>query len=455
MMTQSRFGVLVVDDEAAMREVLSLRLQSWGYDAWVAADAGEAEVALQERHPGMVLLDVVLPDGSGVDLLRRVRRHDPRVPVAMITAHHHVDAAVEAMKAGAIDFLTKPLDVDTLQGLLQDAETECRQREASDALLDAVDRQVLPHGLVGRSRAMRTLMPVVEQVAATDASALLTGESGTGKEVVARAIHRLSRRRDAPFIAINAAAIPEGLIESEIFGHETGAFTGATRSRPGCFEMADGGTLLLDEIAEMPLALQPKLLRIIEDGRVRRLGGGAEQRVDVRVLAATNQPPSAAIRDGRLREDLYYRLGVFELTLPPLRERPGDVKLLARYFIRHFATKHELAVDTVAADVWELLESHSWPGNVRELRNVMERAVILAGSGRIERGHLPAFLQSLTGGVASTITLPLGTTWAEAEQELILRTLERVGNNKAEAARQLGLDVKTVRNKLKVFGRRS
>jgi transcriptional regulator with PAS, ATPase and Fis domain len=300
---------------------------------------------------------------------------------------------------------------------------------------------------------MRALHRVLESVASSDASAILTGESGTGKEVVARAIHASSARRDGPFVAINAAAIPEGLVESEVFGHEHGAFTGATKSRAGVFELATGGTLFLDEIAEMPIALQPKLLRGLEERRARRLGGSRDIPFDIRVIAATNRPPAQAIRDGKLREDLYYRLAVFEISLPPLRERTGDVALLAQHFVREFARKHRLNVEGVGDAARELLEGHPWPGNVRELRNVIERSTIVARAGWIEPRHLPPYLQGIAPGMPPTVTLPAGATLAEAEKHLILQTLERVGNNKAEAARQLGLDVKTIRNKLRSYGR--
>jgi transcriptional regulator with PAS, ATPase and Fis domain len=300
---------------------------------------------------------------------------------------------------------------------------------------------------------MRDLRRTVELLASSNASAIITGESGTGKEVVARAIHALSARRAKPFVAVNAAAIPEGLIESEVFGHEQGAFTGATRARPGCFEMAEGGTLFLDEIAEMPIALQPKLLRVLEDGRARRLGGSRDVRFDVRVLAATNRSAVQAIRDGRLREDLFYRLSVFELIVPPLRDRVEDIALLAQYFVRELSRKHQMRIDGIGDTARELLAAHAWPGNVRELRNVIERAVIVGRAGWIERRHLPPYLQAIHPGVQSTLTLPAGTTLAEAERRLILQTLERVGDNKAAAARQLGLDVKTIRNKLRGYGR--
>ena len=338
-----------------------------------------------------------------------------------------------------------------LRALLETIAGQVRSRHATRSLDERLDR-LGDTPLVGEARAMRDLQRMITTLAASDAPAIITGESGTGKEVVARAIHAASPRRDRPFVAINAAAIPEGLVESEIFGHEQGAFTGAVRARQGCFEQADGGTLFLDEIAEMPIALQPKLLRVLQDGRVRRLGGARDVRFDVRVIAATNRSPGQAIREGRLREDLFYRLSVFELVAPALRERPGDVALLAQHFVREFARKHGMPVTGMADSARLLLEAHPWPGNVRELRNVVERAVIVARKGTIERRHLPPYLQALRAGGPPTLTLPAGSTLAVAERELILQTLARVGDNKAEAARQLGLDVKTIRNKLKAYG---
>lgn len=446
------FSVLVVDDEATLREVLSLRIADWGFDVRLASDAAEGEREIERRRPDLVLCDVVMPGASGLELLKRIKRQDDRLPVVMMTAHGDVDGAVEAMKSGAVDFLTKPLDYVMLRALIETLASEVRQRQESRSLDARLSKEGAP-ALVGQSRSMREMQRVIEVLASSDASAIITGESGTGKEVVARTVHALSSRADKPFVAINAAAIPEGLIESEVFGHEQGAFTGATRSRAGVFELANGGTLFLDEIAEMPISLQPKLLRILEDGRARRLGGSKELSFDVRVLAATNRPPAQAIRDGQLREDLFYRLNVFELRLSPLRERADDIPLLAQHFVREFGRKHHLDVEGVGDAARELLEAHPWPGNVRELRNVIERAVIVARTGWIEPRHLPPYLQALRAGGTPTLTLPAGTTMAEAERLLIEQTLERVGNNKAEAARQLGLDVKTIRNKLRGYGR--
>jgi len=453
MQTRSTpLAVLVVDDEPAVREVLALRIGGWGHEVTTVADATEAERAVDRSRPDLVLSDVVLPGSSGLELLRRLKRRNESLPVVMITAHGNVDAAVQAMKSGATDYITKPLDYVSLRALLDAVSEDLRLRSENRALDATIDGSIGPGGLVGESRAMRELGRLIELLASSDASALITGESGTGKEVVARTVHLLSSRRQRPFVAVNTAAIPEGLIESELFGHEQGAFTGATRARAGCFEMAHGGTLFLDEITEMPLAFQPKLLRILEEGRTRRLGGGREVTFDVRVLAATNRSPADTVRNGSLREDLFYRLNVFEIALPPLRERTDDIPLLTRHFVREFARKHQLDVEGVRDSVRERLITHSWPGNVRELRNVVERAMIVARSGWIETRHLPPYLQALRAGGEPTIRLPTDTTLAQAERLLILQTLERLDHNKAAAARQLGLDVKTIRNKLRQYG---
>jgi two-component system, NtrC family, response regulator HydG len=447
-----RLAVLVIDDELALCEVLALRIGDWGHDVRTVMHAADVEDEIARRRPDIVLCDLVLPGFSGMELLKRIKQHDERLPVVMMTAHSNIDGAVEAMKSGAADFLTKPLDYEALFALLEVTGAELRRRRESRSLNARLDDQRAATGLIGQSRAMRALRRTIESLASSDASAILTGESGTGKEVTARAIHAASARRTKPFIAINAAAIPEGLVESEVFGHEQGAFTGATRSRPGVFELADGGTLFFDEIAEMPIALQPKLLRVLEEGQARRLGGSREVNFDVRVLAATNRDPAQAIRDGRLREDLYYRLNVFELRLPPLRDRPDDVPLLAQYFVRELGHKHRVEVEGVSDATRDLLEEHRWPGNVRELRNVIERATIVARSGWIEPRHLHSYLRAVRDTVPAALVLPAGTTLAEAQRRLILQTLDRVGHNKAEAARQLDLDVKTIRNKLRAYG---
>jgi DNA-binding NtrC family response regulator len=442
--------VLVVDDEPAMRLVLEARLRNWGYETLLAADGDEAERIVKEAHPAIVVSDVVMPGRSGLELIQALKAGDPARPVILITAQGTIDMAVEAMKQGAQDFLTKPLDHTKLRAVLDAAREEIELRRASQKLETRSEKEMGFGALFGTSKRMKEVYEMLEAVAASDASAILTGESGTGKEVAARAIHEYGARAKGPFIALNAAAIPETLIESELFGHEKGAFTGAVTSRPGCFELAHRGTLLLDEIAEMPIALQPKLLRVLEDGRVRRLGGRQEFAFDVRVLAATNREPREAVQLGLLREDLYYRLNVFTIMLPPLRERQEDIPGLAQQLLREFNEKHAAAVVAMRAEALDLLIRYSWPGNVRELRNVMERAVILAKGEWIETSHLPPYLRHPE--TAARIVLSPGATAAETEKELILRTLEQTGNNKAEAARRLHLDVKTIRNKLKSYG---
>jgi DNA-binding NtrC family response regulator len=443
---------MVVDDEAAMREVLQLRLEEWGFEVRQASDGKEAKELADAYDPDLVISDVVMPELSGFELLQSLKAGNPSRPVILITGHASVDLAVEAMKQGAQDFVTKPIDYSKLKVILAAVQRDIELRRESQKLSSRLEKGAGFGAFVGVSRPMRQVYELIRVLGINDASAIITGESGTGKELAARTIHELSSRAKGPFIAINAAAIPEGLMESEIFGHEKGAFTGAIAVRPGCFELANQGTLFLDEISEMPMALQPKLLRVLEDGRVRRLGGRQEFTFDVRVLAATNQEPRDMVERGKLREDLYYRLDVFTVMLPPVRERKEDIPLLAQHFIREFGKKHHTAVEALREEALEMLMAYAWPGNVRELRNVMERAVILAKGQWIEPSHLPPYIQDPTLDSGGKIVLPLGITAADAEKELILKTLEKVGNNKAEAARRLGLDVKTIRNKLKTYG---
>jgi DNA-binding NtrC family response regulator len=447
---QNPIRVLLVDDEEGIRDVLATRLAHWGYRCRTAADVEEAEAHLATFDPDLVLTDLRMPRVSGLELLRRLKAGARRgLPVILMTAHGSVDDAVEAMKEGAEDFLTKPVDEHKLKMVLRSVVADLERARRLRAMERTIYSDVAIPGLIGRSEPMQQLSRMIEMVASSDASALITGESGTGKEVVARAIHEMSSRSEEPFVALNAAAIPETLIESELFGHERGAFTGAVRARAGCFEQANGGTLFLDEIAEMPISLQPKLLRILEGGRARRLGAEREIEFDVRVLAATNRPPLAAVEEGLLREDLFYRLNVIELNLPPLRERVEDIPLLAQHFVREFARKHSRSVEGLREPAVEALQSYRWPGNVRELRNVMERAVIVTRDEWLEPRHFPAYVGAPEVPGEPILMLPLGTSAADAEKQLILRTLEHVGNNKAEAARRLGIDVKTIRNRLR------
>jgi len=448
-MTEKPIRVLLVDDDEAMREALAVRLESWGYEVATAGDGSQAAEAAETRGPDVIVTDVVLPGMSGLDLLERLRKTGMTCPIILITAHGSVNWAVEAMKRGAMDFLTKPVDHEHLASLISAAADEVRLRRNTDSITRTLEFDRLGP-LVGSSAAMRDVFDSVRLLAHNQTSAILRGESGVGKEVVARTIHELSSRSGGPFVAVNTAAIPEGLIESEVFGHEKGSFTGATSARQGCFEQADRGTLLLDEIGDMPLALQPRLLRILEEGRTRRLGGSREVEFDVRVLAATHRDIDTLVADGVLREDLLYRLNVFTIEIPPLRERTQDIPLLAHHFIRQFNERHETAVDGLREESRQRLEAYPWPGNVRELRNVLERAVILCREGWIEPTHLAPYVRS-GGKQRREVVLPVGITAAEAERRLIEETLEAVGGNKTEAARRLGLDPKTIYNKLKAY----
>ena len=431
--------ILLVDDDPDMQ----VRIASNGTEARDLADT---------YNPDIVISDVVMPELSGLELLRCIQSSDPGRPVILVTGYSSVDMAVEAMKQGAQDFLTKPLDYSKLKSILEAARGDLKLREASQKLSSELERGAGFGPLVGRGRLMKELYKLIKAVAGSEASVIISGESGTGKELVARCLHELSERSRYPFIAINSAAIPQDLIESEIFGHQKGAFTGAIAERCGCFELSNRGTLFLDEVAEMPILLQSKLLRVLEDGKIRRLGGVEEFVVDVRVIAATNQNPRHAVENGNLREDLYFRLNVFSLVVPPLREHKEDIPLLAQYFIQAFNQKHSLHIEALREGALKMLKDYSWPGNVRELKNAMERAVIMAKGNWIETSHLPPYIQNPVLEETPTFVLPAGVSAARAQKELILRTLKKAGNNKAEAARQLGLDVKTIVKKLKSYG---
>jgi len=447
--------VLIVEDDPATRSGLTELVRAWGFTAEAAADGAEALEKITAFRPSIVVTDLVMPNMSGIELLKALQPEIENIKVILLTAQGTVDTAVEAVKAGAEDYLTKPLDPNKLQRLLERLAEINEQKRENQALRRQLNDRGRFGRIIGNSAAMRALYQVLEQAAPTPASMLILGESGTGKELVAQTIHQLSPRAAAPFVAINCAAIPDTLLESEIFGHEKGAFTGATDRRAGCFELADRGTLFLDEIAEMTPATQVKLLRVLQERKFRRLGGRTEQEVDVRVLAATNIDPVVAIRDGKLREDLYYRLNVFSIALPPLRERKDDLALLIQAFIDEFNTRDRRTVKGVSAQAMRQLEHYEWPGNVRELRNVIERATILARGDLIEPAHLPVFgpapSAALPASAANGVTIVPGMTVDEAEQKLIMATLESAGGNKTRAAEMLGISLKTLHNKLNRF----
>jgi DNA-binding NtrC family response regulator len=447
-----RVRVLVVDDETAERETLARLIGQWGYEVEVAESSDEALSLSESYRPAVVITDLILPGTDGLTLLQTLRASSLAPVVLLVTGHATVETAVEAMRHGALDYLTKPIDTTRLQLLLEKAvEQDSLSREVT--LLRRELRQKGTFGrFVGESARMQEVYHVVELMATSNAPVFIHGESGTGKELVARTVHEQSDRRSGPFVAINCAAIPETLIESELFGHERGAFTGASERRIGCFELADGGTLLLDELAEMNVGTQAKLLRVLEESVFRRVGGKAEVTVDVRVIAATNQVPSEALANGKLREDLFYRLTVFVLELPPLRERSGDIPLLAARFIEEFNAQNNRSVQGLTPEAEELLARYAWPGNVRELRNAMHRAVVLTGNGAITREHLPP---AVVGGVARPARAPdagVVVPLRDMERQMIVRALEETNYHKPQAAAMLGISLKTLYNKLARFG---
>jgi DNA-binding NtrC family response regulator len=451
----SQEKVLIVEDEKNTRDGLVELVRAWGYRTETAGDGLEGLEKVTSWTPDIVLADVKMPRMDGLELLQRIAEQPEAVAVIVVTAEGTIELAVEAMKLGAYDFITKPIDAARLRAILHNAARQRgTQRELEITRRKLRDTGVLGE-LVGSSKPMREIFALIEQVAPSTASVLITGESGTGKELVARTIHSLSPRSAKPFVAINCAAIPETLIESEIFGHEKGAFTGAAERRIGCFELAEGGTLLLDEIGEMPVATQAKLLRVLEDRKLRRLGSKTETEVDVRVLAATNKVPEEAVARGELRADLYYRLNVFHLHMPPLREHKEDLPELAQGMLAEMNAKHGRNVGAVSDAVMGAFRQHGWPGNARELRNTLERAVIVCEGSVIEPRHLPpGFGQGaarLSASDASAVRLGVGTTVEEAEKQLILKTLESTGNNKTRAAEILGISLKTLHNKLKEY----
>jgi DNA-binding NtrC family response regulator len=447
--------ILIVDDESGSREGLAALLKGWGYAVEQAADGAEALEKAVASPPSVVITDLVMPAMDGLQLLRALQEDVPFATVILLTGQGSIDVAVAAMKEGAYDFLTKPIEVSRLKLLIpKAAEKADALREV--ALLRRRVKQIWGLGrLVGTSRAMQDVHRLIELAAPTPAPVLITGESGTGKELVARTLHELSPRSRGPFVAVNCAAIPDTLLESEIFGHERGAFTGALERRQGCFELASEGTIFLDEIAEMSVALQAKFLRILEDGMVRRLGGKAEIKVDVRVLAATNKDPAQAIRAGSFREDLYYRLNVVSLAMPPLRDRREDIPLLIQAFLEEFNAKYDKAITSVDQPALDVLMAHPWPGNVRELRNSIERAAIVCDGNLITLAHLPSHPAPRTAAPVpagpNSVAFAVGTSLDDAERVLILKTLAAAGNNKTQAAHTLGISLKTLHNKLRRY----
>ncbi len=441
-------SILIVDDEKNMRFVVRRALSGAGHDVREAASGEEALESIGNEAPDLVILDQRMPGMGGLAALGEIKKGQPELPVIMLTAHGNVESAVQAMKAGATDYLTKPFDVEELKLTVAKALNVTKLVREVDYLRGELDRNYDPSGIIGESTLMKEILDTVSRVAASDASVMIYGESGTGKELIARALHTQSVRKNKPFIQLSCAALPETLLESELFGYEKGAFTGAADSKPGRFELADTGTLFLDEIGDISLTVQVKLLRVLEQMSFERLGSSKTLNVDVRLIGATNRDLPAMIKTGEFREDLFYRLNVIPINLPPLRERRGDIKLLAAHFLKRFAPGKELSTES-----FRLLEDYHWPGNVRELQNTIERATILSQGDIIGPDDLPA---EITRGVSlsgDTIRLPAeGVALEKVERELIAQALKRTGGNRTKAAELLGISRHTLLYRIEKYG---
>ncbi len=447
--------ILIVDDEESLREVLSIMLHREGYQVDTAVDGSQAVVRLRDHAYDLVISDIKMPRMTGLELLRHIKERAPETVVLMVTAFSSTEEAVEAMKQGAYDYITKPFRNEEIRLIVKNALERRELRQENLALKEELGKRYSFEGLVGKSKAMQDVIVLIRKVAASPAKVLITGESGTGKELVARAIHYQSERRDQPFVAVNCGAIPENLLESELFGHEKGAFTGAIRQKPGLFETAAGGTLFLDEIGELPQLMQVKLLRVLQENEFRRVGGNKPLQTDVRVIAATNRRLEEAVASGSFREDLYYRFNVIRIDLPGLRQRREDIPLLVDWFWERFTGQKGAAV---AEDAMRRLIDYNWPGNVRELENAIERATILGADGKITLDCLPPnLLTGVAGGVSPLTDIPetgmdLDAYLGEIEKEILLKALARTGGVRKSAAELLGITFRSIRYRLAKFG---
>ncbi len=437
-------SILVVDDEAEMRAAIKEALGRRGYPVDTAEDGSEAVRKISTASYSMVISDMKMPGLGGMEVLKEVKKASAHIPVLLITAFGTIEKAVEAVKEGAVDFILKPFSLESLE------ETVEKALKAQEDL-GSFESKGKP--MLSRSPVMKKLVSMALVAASSDATVLISGESGTGKELLARFIHSSGPRADAPFVAVNCASIPEGLLESELFGHEKGAFTGAVSQRQGKFEQANGGTILLDEISEMDLKLQAKLLRVIQEKEIERVGGSASIPLDMRIIATTNRDMPAEVAEGRFREDLFYRLNIFPLTLPPLRDRGVDIDYLAGHFMARFALKYSRRVESISEEAMQHIRSREWKGNIRELENVMERAVLLCQGTAIEVEHLLECGATNGPGESEISTIGANNmTIYEMEKGLIRKTLDELDGNRTQAARALGISVRTLRNKLKEYG---
>jgi DNA-binding NtrC family response regulator len=449
-MTRDR--ILIVDDDPNHLKVLTGLLSREGFETLNALDVDTALPLIEQQDLNLIITDLKMPGKSGIDLLALCRELRPAVPIIMVTAHGDIDTAVAAMKLGAFDFIVKPVDEHELLHAVDKALSEFRSNLT--LLSSYFDRTARPlPDIIGTSPAMQQVFQNVVKVAPTDSTVLITGETGTGKEVIARAIHAESLRRDRPFVKVNCAAIPEALAESELFGHEKGAFTGAQTSKPGRFELAHEGTIFLDEIGDMPVSLQTKLLTVLQDKQIERVGGVRTFPVDVRVIAATNHALQARIKEGSFRADLFYRLNVIPIHLPPLRERTDDIASLARHFLGLSAGKHHKPAMTIEPAALAALTGYDWPGNIRELEHVIDRMVLMAEGGQLGREQLPQeILKPASAPASSALRELVGGITRSAERQMILDALVKTGQNRTRAAELLGISRRTLQNKLKEYG---
>ncbi|MHB8808439.1 MAG: sigma-54-dependent transcriptional regulator [Desulfobulbaceae bacterium] len=448
-------SLLVVDDDRAHLSMLRTILSGWGYQVTGVEDGAEAVAAVLEKPFDGVLMDVRMARVGGIEALQRIKAYNPAIPVIIMTAFSSVDTAVEAMKRGAYDYLTKPLNFDDLRFTLERALEHMALARENKSLREQLSADAVLGTIIGASKAMRDLLETAVTVAATEATVLITGESGTGKELIARAIHANSVRREGPLVTVNCAALTDTLLESEMFGHEKGAFTGADRKRDGRFMQAQRGTIFLDEVGEIPLHMQAKLLRAIQEREIQRVGGDSVIKVDVRIIAATNRDLQADVQAGKFREDLYYRLNVINLRVPPLHERTEDVPLLAGHFLERFAGKNRKRLKGFTPAAMDVLVRYPWPGNVRELENALERAVIMAVGDYLTERELPAnIVARVRGGEAHELPpgSMAGMALEEVEKAAIGQTLRETGWNKSEAAKLLQITRTTLNSKIKKYG---
>jgi two-component system NtrC family response regulator/two-component system response regulator HydG len=452
---ETRGAVVVADDEESARISLGQILREDGYQVSLAADGIEALRLVAAEQPDVLLTDLKMPGMDGQELLSRVRQGYPEVAVVIMTAHGTIRSAVEALRQGAEDYLTKPVDVEEVEYLLDQVLKRRKLLSETRLLRERLDEKYRFENIIGRSAEMLEVFRLVEQVAPTQASVLITGESGTGKELIAQAIHQRSQRRDAPFIKVSCAALPETLLESELFGHERGAFTGALARRAGRFELAAGGTVFLDEVGDIPLGMQVKLLRFLQDHQFERVGGNQTLTVDVRVITATHRDLQALIKEGKFREDLYYRLNVIEIPLPPLRSRNQDIPLLTDFFLKKYSAVNGKEIKAVTDETLSALMAYSWPGNVRELEHALERAVILSRGDELDLALFPTLPRTAPPARLAKKPDSPGATMEEIEREAILRTLESVGGSTSRAAAVLKISPRTIQYKLKEYRSRS